>query len=390
MSEAPGVKPPPQDESSVVGDDGVRDFIDRLYAATPRAWLTQALVLANVLVFGALCLAGGDPMRVNGSVLIEHGALYGPAVLQGQPWRIVSATFLHGGLLHLAMNMLALWQAGALVERLFGRAGYAVLYAGCGVLAGLTSLWWKPGVLSVGASGAIFGVYGALLAHLWVARHATPLALLRDLRSSTLLFIGFSLFAGFSMPGIDNASHLGGLAAGLLLGAGMARVPGTTWQPWQMLRALGAWAVAAALGAALWDAAQPAAQGFRQRAAVQRTVQALAAADEALSRQTAAVLEAFQRGDVDPEAARHVLEHELLPAWQAQVDRLSAQSGDPVTDDLRQFAEARRNAVLALVRAAGTGEPRWVDVAVNWQLQAENIVLKMRLREASVAQSRSR
>jgi rhomboid protease GluP len=353
-------------------------FLDRLFARMSQPWLTIILIAFNALAFAALLLAGGNPLRFDSARLIAAGALYGPAVLRGEYWRLASAMFLHGGLLHIALNMFALWQAGSLVERLFGHQRFLALYLGAGLVGAITSLWWKPTVLSVGASGAIFGVYGALLGYLLGAREAMPLSLMRELRSSALAFIGFSLFAGFAMPGIDNAAHVGGLIGGFLLGLGFARPLEAKLDRRAALRA--ALCVALTLGMAglMWRGVKPAQAQLQRQLEFERSVRLLAMTDQALARRTAVLVEAFLDGTVEPALARRGFEQDLLPRWNAMLASLQAQPvGDPRRTTLIAYATARRNAVAAFARAAATGNLRWVREAFAWQNRASLLLQQL-------------
>src|ERR1017187_1731001 len=124
--------------------------------------LTQIIFGANVAVFLATAYASSSVMDFPGDVLY-WGANYGPYTLSGQWWRLVTYMFLHGGLMHIAFNMWCLWDLGALCESLYGRWTYAAIYLITGFAGGLASVGWNPGTLSVGASGAIFGLAGALI-----------------------------------------------------------------------------------------------------------------------------------------------------------------------------------------------------------------------------------
>jgi Flp pilus assembly protein TadD len=126
--------------------------------------------------------------------------------------------FLHGGFFHIAMNMWCLWNLGALCESLYGRFTYAAIYLITGVAGGLASVGWNPSVLSVGASGAIFGLTGALIASFYLGEFSLAGISIKGTLSSLLFFAGFSLFLGKVVPGIDNACHIGGLVSGLILG----------------------------------------------------------------------------------------------------------------------------------------------------------------------------
>jgi rhomboid protease GluP len=111
---------------------------------------------------------------------------------------------------------------GLLVERLLGRAGFLIVYVFSGLMGGLSSVWWNPSIVSAGASGAIFGVYGALVGLLLSRRLSIPPQALSQLRYSTLFFVGVNLFYGLSSPHINMAAHLGGLVAGLLGGLALS------------------------------------------------------------------------------------------------------------------------------------------------------------------------
>jgi rhomboid protease GluP len=155
--------------------------------------------------------------------LIAWGSNAGDRTLHGEWWRLVTSLFLHGSLLHLVFNMLALWQVGVLVERLFGSARFIALYAIAGVCGSIASVMWNPHVNSVGASGAIFGLIGGLFAFMQRENSGVPPTVVRDLRGSLLPFLVFSLVAGFAYPLTDNAAHIGGLVGGWLAGHLLAR-----------------------------------------------------------------------------------------------------------------------------------------------------------------------
>jgi rhomboid protease GluP len=172
---------------------------------------------APVTTLLLIAIAAGYVLQlVMGDQLTALGANYGPAVRAGEYWRLVTSMFLHGGLLHLALNGWALYQLGAMFELLLGSPRLLVVYFATGIVGSLVSAYFSS-VPSVGASGAIFGVMGALIAFLLRRRAAlTPQG-----KSILMQLVGWAVinvFFGFSTPGIDNSAHLGGCAAGLLLG----------------------------------------------------------------------------------------------------------------------------------------------------------------------------
>lgn len=186
--------------------------------------LTRVIFGANIAVFIAMVLASGGAKDFPGQVMLHFGANYGPRTLSGDWWRLLTYMFLHGGIMHIAFNMWCLWDLGALCESLYGRWTFAAIYLITGVSAGLASVAWNPGVLSVGASGAIFGLAGALIASFYLGEFSLPKIAIRGTLRSLLVFAVFNLVFGGLFSGIDNAAHIGGLVSGLILGALIARL----------------------------------------------------------------------------------------------------------------------------------------------------------------------
>lgn len=201
----------------------IRDFSARLTAVSPRVWVTPALVLANLALFVVTVLMTHRLGGFDVPLLMRLGANFGPYTIGGQWWRLISALFLHHNLLHLLVNLWALWNAGRLCERLYGSWVFLFLYFASGALANLASIAWDPSRTSLGASGAIFGILGALLAFLAHRGTHVPAQVVRAHAVSTLIFVLFNLVSGALQATTDNAAHIGGLFAGLVLGAIMVR-----------------------------------------------------------------------------------------------------------------------------------------------------------------------
>ncbi len=188
-----------------------------------RAYVTPSIIAINVAVFLIMLAAGADLMNPNPAIHIRFGSNFGPLTWTGEEWRLLTSAFLHFGLLHIALNMFALYQAGGLVERLFGSTRFALIYLLSALSGSVASGWWDPLRNSAGASGAIFGVYGALLAFMAVRRVDIPPSMLKSISNSALLFCLYSLVIGAAHPLIDNACHVGGLLGGFVAGAILAR-----------------------------------------------------------------------------------------------------------------------------------------------------------------------
>jgi rhomboid protease GluP len=156
--------------------------------------------------------------------LVRAGALYRPAIEGGEWWRLYTSTFLHGGLLHLAVNMYGLYLLGTFTEDVLGSARFLAVYLVAGLGGAAASTWLGRAALSVGASGAILGLLGALVAALVLDRPRLPPAARRALLVNLVMLGAIQLYIGFVVPMIDNAAHAGGLAAGAA--ASFALTPG--------------------------------------------------------------------------------------------------------------------------------------------------------------------
>ena len=189
----------------------------------PTISLTQIIFGANIAVFLAMIAANGS-LDFSGQVAVHFGANLGPYTLSGEWWRLVTYMFLHGGLLHILFNMWCLWDLGSLCESLYGRWTYAAIYFTTGIAGGMASVAWEPRVLSVGASGAIFGLAGALIAAFYLGEFSLPKIAIRGTLRSLVVFAVFNLFLGGLFPGTDNACHIGGLVSGLAMGASIAKI----------------------------------------------------------------------------------------------------------------------------------------------------------------------
>ena len=184
---------------------------------TPFA--TYVLLVANLVIFALMERAGGsqDP-----TVLDRFGALFGPLVAEGQYWRLLTAIFLHAGFAHLAFNSLGLLAFGIAFERIGGPLRMAAVYAGAGLAGSVLSYAASPAVRSAGASGAIFGVLGALAVYLAVNR--AEFGRLGQREVTVVLFLAaMNLLNGLTTPGVDNWAHVGGFLGGAALG--LAIVP---------------------------------------------------------------------------------------------------------------------------------------------------------------------
>lgn len=233
------------------GAPAAPSLTDLMRSSPSQAPVTHLLLLTNVLVFVLMLAFGAGWWHTDSGVQLQWGANFGPATQDGQWWRLLSALFIHFGVVHLTLNMWALWDIGRLVERLFGSTRFALLYLGSGVAGNLLSLVVQGNqAISGGASGAIFSLYGALLVFLWRERRQVDPREFRWLFGGALLFTVLMLGFGFVVPGIDNSAHGGGLIAGALLGMALLRPWTARSQPMRRGRRI-AWLVLATCVAVL-------------------------------------------------------------------------------------------------------------------------------------------
>lgn len=196
------------------GDSGgAQRYFARARGVSAGPIVTQAIIAVTVGVFGYTLLGGADGAR-----LADQLALDKTALAHGELWRLVTPLLVHANLLHIFFNMYALWIAGPLVEGIYGSVRMFAMYLICGIAASVASFIFTAGP-SVGASGAIFGLFGVLFAAM---RTHQPLLDRRARALTTQIgtLIVINLVIGFGLMGgiVDNAAHVGGLLAGLWLG----------------------------------------------------------------------------------------------------------------------------------------------------------------------------
>jgi len=330
-----------------------------------RAHVTPSIIAINVAVFLIMLAAGADLMNPNPAIHIRFGSNFGPLTWTGEEWRLLTSAFLHFGVLHIALNMFALYQAGGLVERLLGSTRFALIYLLSALSGSVASGWWDPLRNSAGASGAIFGVYGALLAFMAVRRVDIPPSMLKSISNSALLFCLYSLVIGAAHPLIDNACHVGGLLGGFVAGAILARPfnieARAARQPGRLLLAV------LAIGLPLtWMAQSLVAPGGRHAASLQfnRELMDFGPIEARLVRKHADLLTVRPDVRVDrQEIAKRLRDEVLLPWREASKPILQSpviSADDPKAARLqaawRDYLLARERAVALRVLALQTGD----------------------------------
>lgn len=181
-----------------------------------RHIISPVLIYLNVLVLLVMALAGISPIDPKARELITWGGNFQPLILEGQYWRLFTYMFLHGGLGHLAGNVFAILYIGLHLEPFLGRRRYLSAYLLTGIVAGVTSMVVHNHSVGVGASGAIFGLYGVFLSLL--VSNVIKGTIRQTLLRSLLFFVVYSLMMGIQ-GNTDNAAHIGGLLSGMAIGA---------------------------------------------------------------------------------------------------------------------------------------------------------------------------
>jgi rhomboid protease GluP len=377
--------PPAQNAGTPPDREHLRAFGALLRETTPRVRVVPALVIANLGIFVAMVAMGVSIMSPTPQDLLRWGANYGPKTGGGESWRLLANMFLHFGLLHVGLNMLALVNAGGIIERMFGAVRFASLYIVAGLTGSLASVIMQPGVVSAGASGAVFGVYGALGAFLLRQRGVIPPAVLKSLGNVALGFVGYNLLAGFgfnvvggSHHGIDNAAHIGGLLGGFVCGLLFARPLG----PRPAERTIERW----------WPAALAA--GVLALTLVGARLLPVPAdflgAVNAFSRDESRAIDAYN-GLVRSSQARTVTDEEyadqiergVLPAWRDARAHLRTTRPWPkdqrkTVEVLSRYADARERGWTELARALRSHDEAAMRAATAHQDEAAKIMEELK------------
>jgi rhomboid protease GluP len=358
------------------------EFGAKLIAQSPSFPFTIALVAINTLVFIATLIAGAEWLLPVGKMQIAWGSNFGPYTTDGEWWRLFTSVFIHFGVAHLVLNMIALVMFGPLVERLFGSVNYLLIYLFAGIAGSLASLSWRPEINSAGASGAIFGILGALLAAQLRAGGTFPTDILRPIRNTALLFLGWSVYAALKYKGIDNAAHLGGLAAGFLLGlvAGRPVTGESSYSRGDMRRSVQLVPAAAVILAVGFWFAQRASASIVGEGLFVRTVHWISVREPAMNRRFSLAL---AKDNQDHSIFIETLEKEVIPFWGEAGNRLAAiqlPSDSPNSSNLevlQDLSDGRADAYQLLDDGLRKGDPK-VIARANQDLQQVEVAANER------------
>lgn len=312
------------------------EFARLLFQLTPRVFVTPALIGLNVLVFVAMVISGVSLTSPAIADLIRWGADFGPKTLTGEWWRLLTSTFIHIGIIHLLFNMWALNAAGPLVERMVGNVGFLLMYLTAGLCGSVVSLFWNPMIVSAGASGAIFGIFGCLLGLVGRGKGSIPTEILTQLRSSGLSFLFINLVLGVMVPNINMAAHLGGLAGGFLCGLVLSQKYTTALRAGRPLRNL----LVALLGIALVTGGSFGAYHWQIGLVnVEQELERLGEVEASAIGEYNSALEKAGKGELSDKSFADLVERDVLPPWRAARERLAALNRVPPA--LQQGVDSR-------------------------------------------------
>jgi len=205
-----------KDIASVMSNNNLKGSNEKI-DIKDRPWITIGIISINIMMYLVTAYmsyssAAGSIINSDTNVLILLGAKVNTLIAQGQYYRLVTCMFLHGGIVHLGVNMYSLYAIGPMVERVYGKVKYITIYFIAGICASIFSYIFSTSV-SIGASGAIFGLLGAVLIFAIKSKGKTGNSFIRSILS--VIFI--NIFIGATLPNIDNFAHVGGLLGGMII-----------------------------------------------------------------------------------------------------------------------------------------------------------------------------
>jgi membrane associated rhomboid family serine protease len=349
-------------------------FRNALRERTRWPLVTAALIALNATVFVFMLFGAGalsDPIT-----LVGWGGNFGPRTTNGEWWRLLTSVFVHSGMLHLLANLIGLVQIALILERLVGRLAFAAVYVTAGVFASMVSLSAYPLAVSVGASGAIFGLYGLLLASaIWGLLHRSivtiPLMAVPRLVPAAAVFILYNV----STDGLGINAELAGLLAGLACGLFLARGVSDGQPPARHVAAAMAVAVVIAVASAVT---------LRGVTDVRPEIERVVRLEDRTASAYQTAVNQFRRGRITSEAVAQLIDRTIEPELLAADARLKAVNGVPreqqplvasAEEYLRLRYESwrlraeglRKTDLLTLQEARDTGAAS----SESWRLRAE-------------------
>lgn len=194
----------------------LQDFMNDMKNVSEKHkyWVTWSIISINVIMYLISSILSGNPFNMDINVLNMLGAKNNELIAAGQYYRFITCIFLHANIIHIASNMYSLYCVGYLVEKVYGRSKYIFIYLLSGIISSYVSFLFSSAI-SIGASGAIFGVLGAVL--VFSIKFKDRIG--KELFINIIAIIVLNIFIGMSMTNIDNFAHIGGLVSGIIISA---------------------------------------------------------------------------------------------------------------------------------------------------------------------------
>lgn len=356
----------------------IREYQQTVRQLTPRLFVTNILVGLNVLVYLLMVATGVDWLNPTIPSLLQWGANWGPYTTNGQGWRLLTCCFLHIGAFHLFFNMWALLSVGPLMERLLGNTGFVILYIVSGLCGSILSLRWDPLIVSAGASGAIFGVYGAMLGFLALHKDSMPVPIYRNVWKVGVAFLVFNFIFGWSMPGIDMAAHLGGALAGFVGGLLLSQPLDEHTLRMRRWRNLLLVVFATVMVApAFFLLPKPSGPDTQWHVAL---FEFLEAEDRLLKKYDHLAVQA-QQGDITTDFLQRFIEQEVLPvwkSWQTRLEEIAPTNPDSVKQRqvLLSYLQTKKEGFQLMAQAISQDNEEFSKQAIN-KFQQANKGLEM-------------
>lgn len=335
-------------------------FFGALDAATKRSVYVPILIAINVIVYVVMGLSGIGCLMPAADSTLPWGVNYWPLTTSGEWWRLLTSAFVHFGLFHVALNMWALYAVGKFTERLYGNGVFLLIYLLSALLSGVASITWEHVAVAAGASGAIFAIYGALMAYLVFQHGSFPQGAVARLLRSTMGFIVINIVFGFSVEGISNSAHLGGLASGFVLGAVFARPLDAERQKRQTVPKVLAGVTLGVVMLATWIALVPKyPSNYRTDAAFKDSFDRIIADAQQTDLKVNALINQSRVGLITDTAFSEQVEKNVVHQWAANVNELEALNLEPQSpfrplfDKTLKLARLNRDAYQTLVAALG-------------------------------------
>ena len=180
--------------------------------------MTLLIISINVIIFLLMVYSGVNIINPSAESIHYFGGNFGPSISSGEYWRLISANYIHIGIIHLFFNMWCLYAIGMELEPLVGRIRFIVLYTFSGIAGSLASFYFNYNAVGAGASGAIFGIAGTFTLFTLSNNKKNSIPYFTGRYNPMIMFIFYNIIYGFIVPGIDNAAHIGGLGMGIFAG----------------------------------------------------------------------------------------------------------------------------------------------------------------------------